>query len=168
MAIGERINFFRRMRGMTQKFLGKSVGFSERSADVRIAQYETGTRTPKEDITLHIAFCLDVAPEALRVPDIDHELGLIHTLFALEDIRGFYATKVDGKVVIQLDKPNPGDIRLHKILEEWADMGDKFRAGEITLEEYNKWRYNYPEYSKSGLWQELISTHGILHAYGPK
>ena len=46
MAIGERIHFFRILRGMTQKYLGTIVGFPERSADVRLAQYETGTRKP--------------------------------------------------------------------------------------------------------------------------
>ena len=51
MAIGERIHFFRTLRGMTQKYLGMAVGFPERSADVRLAQYETGTRTPKADLT---------------------------------------------------------------------------------------------------------------------
>ena len=37
MAIGERIHFFRILRGMTQKYLGTIVGFPERSADVRLA-----------------------------------------------------------------------------------------------------------------------------------
>ena len=46
MAIGERIHFFRTMRGMTQKYLGMLLGFPEKSADVRLAQYETGARTP--------------------------------------------------------------------------------------------------------------------------
>ena len=53
MAIGERIHFFRILRGMTQKYLGTIVGFPERSADVRLAQYETGTRKPKTDLLLH-------------------------------------------------------------------------------------------------------------------
>ena len=39
MAIGERIHFFRILRGMTQKYLGTIVGFPERSADVRLALY---------------------------------------------------------------------------------------------------------------------------------
>ena len=47
MAIGERIHFFRLLRGMTQKYLGRALGFPEKSADVRLAQYETGSRTPK-------------------------------------------------------------------------------------------------------------------------
>ena len=50
MAIGERIRFIRNLRGMTQKFLGLQVGFSGRTADIRMAQYESGSRTPKADL----------------------------------------------------------------------------------------------------------------------
>ena len=57
MAIGERIHFFRLLRGMTQKYLGMSLGFPEKSADVRLAQYETGSRTPKADLTAALAGC---------------------------------------------------------------------------------------------------------------
>ena len=32
MAIGERIHFFRLLRGMTQKYLGMALGFPEKSA----------------------------------------------------------------------------------------------------------------------------------------
>ena len=38
MAIGERIHFFRLLRGMTQKYLGMTLGFPEKSADVRLAR----------------------------------------------------------------------------------------------------------------------------------
>lgn len=31
MAIGERIRFFRNLRGMTQKYLGQVVGFPEKN-----------------------------------------------------------------------------------------------------------------------------------------
>ena len=48
MAIGERIHYFRLLRGFTQKYLGKLLGFSDSQADVRIAQYEKGARSPKE------------------------------------------------------------------------------------------------------------------------
>ena len=69
MAIGERIHFFRLLRGITQKYLGTIVGFPERSADVRLAQYETGTRKPKAELTAALAQALDVSPHALDVPD---------------------------------------------------------------------------------------------------
>ena len=85
MAIGERINYLRNYLGMTQKYLGLEIGFPVASADVRIAQYETGSRTPKAEITAAIADALGVAPEALNVPDIDSYIGLMHTLFAMED-----------------------------------------------------------------------------------
>ena len=86
MAIGERIHYFRNLRGMTQKYLGMAIGFPEKSADIRMAQYESGTRSPKEEITEKLAQALDVSPKALDVPDIDSYVGLMHTLFALEDI----------------------------------------------------------------------------------
>ena len=56
MAISERIHFFRLMRGMTQKYLGTAIGFPEKSADVRLAQYETGTR--KQTLQMHWHRCL--------------------------------------------------------------------------------------------------------------
>ena len=40
MAVGDRIKRVRNFRGMTMKELGMAVGFDEKSADVRIAQYE--------------------------------------------------------------------------------------------------------------------------------
>ena len=60
MAIGERIHFFRTLRGMTQKYLGMALGFPEKSADVRLAQYENGSRTPKTDLTAALAQILSL------------------------------------------------------------------------------------------------------------
>ena len=53
-----------------------------------MAQYETGSRTPKADLTRTLAGFFEVSTDALTVPDIDSDIGLMHTLFALEDIRG--------------------------------------------------------------------------------
>ena len=69
MAIGERIRFFRNKMGVTQKYLGQVVGFPERSADVRMAQYETGSRSPKADLTKALAGYFGVSIDALTVPD---------------------------------------------------------------------------------------------------
>ena len=62
MAIGERIRFFRNLRGMTQKYLGQAVGFPEKTADIRMAQYESGSRTPKAELTENLAGALGVSP----------------------------------------------------------------------------------------------------------
>ena len=113
MAIGERIHFFRLLRGMTQKYLGMALGFPEKSADVRLAQYETGSRTPKADLTAALAQVLDVSPHALSVPDIDSYVGLMHTLFTLEDNYGLKISEMDGEVCLKVDmrKTPPGCMR---------------------------------------------------------
>ena len=92
MAIGERIHFFRTKRGMTQKYVGGQIDFDEKSADVRMAQYEKETRVPKDNLIKALANLFDVNPEALKVPDIDSHVGLMHTLFTLEDR---YGLKID-------------------------------------------------------------------------
>ena len=45
-----------------------AVGFSEESADVRIAQYESNQRTPKEETVKRLARELCVPVEILTVP----------------------------------------------------------------------------------------------------
>ena len=146
MAIGERIRFFRNLRGMTQKYLGQMVGFPEKTADIRMAQYESGSRSPKAELTENLAGALGVSPLALSVPDIDSYLGLMHTLFALEDIYGLKIDKLDDEVCIRLDK-NRGTsyISLFERFTAWQKEAEKYRNGEISKEEYDRWRYTYPE-----------------------
>ena len=103
----ERIRFFRMLRGMTQKYLGMTVGFPEKSADVRLAQYENGSRSPKADLTAALAEVLDVSPQALSVPDIDSYTGLMHTLFTLEDLYGLKVRELDGEVCLTVDRCAP-------------------------------------------------------------
>ena len=142
MAIGERIRFFRNLRGMTQKYLGQAVGFPEKTADIRMAQYESGSRTPKAELTENLAGVLGVSPLALSVPDIDSYLGLMHTLFALEDIYGMKIDKLDDEVCIRLDK-NRGTsyISLLERFTAWQKEAEKYRNGEISKEEFDHWRY---------------------------
>ena len=108
MAIGERIHFFRKMRGMIQKYLGMLMGFPGRSVDVRMAQYETGSRTSKTDLTRALAA---FHPMLWLVPDIDTDIGFMHPLFALEGLRGLTIGKLDGEVCLRLDK-SKGTTRL--------------------------------------------------------
>ena len=146
MAIGERIRFFRNLKGMTQKFLGVKIGFPEKAADVRLAQYETGSRTPKPELTNALANALGVSATALNIPDIDSEVGLMHTLFALEDIYGFKIDKLNGEVCIKLDKDKGTSyISLLERFTAWQKEAEKYRNGEISKEEYDRWRYTYPE-----------------------
>lgn len=146
MAIGERIRFFRNLRGMTQKYLGQVVGFPEKTADIRMAQYESGSRTPKAELTESLAGALGVSPLALSVPDIDSYPGLMHTLFTLEDLYGFRIGKLDDELCIRLDKGmGTNYLTMFDMFSAWQEQAEKLKNGEITKEEYDNWRYNYPE-----------------------
>ena len=147
MAIGERIRFIRNLRGMTQKYLGTLVGFPEKTADIRMAQYEAGTRTPKEDLTKTLAAALDISPLALNVPDIDSYFGLMHTLFTLEDRYGLTIENRDGEVLFRIDPRKGKDAAyISELVCAWAAIAEKYHAGEISRDEYDKWRYYYPQY----------------------
>ena len=158
MAIGERIRFFRNMKGITQKYLGQMVGFPEKSADVRMAQYETGSRTPKADLTKTLAGFFDISTNALTVPDIDTDIGLMHTLFALEDIRGLTIGEIDGEICLRLDRSRGTTYHaMFEMLSAWAEQAKKLEAGEITKEDYDRWRYNYPKYDTTQRWAKVPS-----------
>lgn len=158
MAIGERIHFFRIMRGMTQKYLGMLVGFPERSADVRLAQYETGSRKPKAELTAALAQALDVAPQALDIPDIDSQIGLMHTLFALEDIYGLTISETDGEVCLKVNKDKgKAAEELLQMLTAWQEQAAKLSAEEISREDYDQWRYNYPKFDTTQHWANVPS-----------
>ena len=148
MATGERIRFFRNLRGMTQKALGTLLGFPPSSADVRMAQYESEDRTPKADLTAAMAEALDVSPRAIAVPDIDSMDGLMHTLFALEDRKLLRIQNIDGAICLRAEIAD-GGVRaadFDQRLRAWQEQAAKLRAGEITQEDYDRWRYSYPAY----------------------
>lgn len=158
MAIGERIRFFRNLRGMTQKYLGTVVGFPEKTADIRMAQYESGSRTPKADLTESLAGVLGVSPLALSVPDIDSYLGLMHTLFTLEDRYGLTIEKGENGVSMRVDPRKGKDAaELSEMLNAWAEQAKKYHNGDISREDYDKWRYNYPKYDESSGYVKVLS-----------
>ena len=168
MAIGERIRFFRTKQGLTQKALGMLLGFPEKSADVRLAQYETGTRTPKADLTAALAHILGVSPQALTVPDIDSLIGLAHTLFTLEDVYGLTVCSDTEGVCLRVTPGKHDSEKLLDILTAWWGQAEKLGAGVITREEYDRWRYYYPKFDDSQRWGKVPSqalSDGLIKAY---
>ena len=155
MAIAERINYFRNKCGMTMKYLGQKLGYAEKSADVRVAQYEAGTRKPKEDTVRALAEIFDVAPAALDVPDIDSYIGIMHTLFALEDQYTIHAELIDGEPVLRFGTDIKKRSHLWDLFYYWAAEASRLQNGEITEEEYNNWRYHYPRFDKGNMWAKV-------------
>ena len=132
MAISERIHFFRTKNNMTMKELGNRLGFSEKTADVRIAQYETAKRLPKADTTEKLAAIFNVSPEALN------------TLFALEDMYGLYIDDIDGELCLRLDKTKGTTYAtLFEMLFAWNRKRKAMRRGELSKDDYDTFRYNF-------------------------
>lgn len=146
MAIGERIRYIRKKHNMTQKYLGLKLGFGEKNADSRVAQYENGRREPKNDMLKEIAGVLQVSTLALDSPNLDDHIRLMHTLFAIEDIYGLTIDRINGKLCLVPDESRPECFTgLYGCLNEWNEIKEKLKNGEITEDQYDEWRYNYPE-----------------------
>ena len=101
---------------------------------------------------------LDVSPHALDVPDIDSYIGLMHTLFTLEDLYGLTVSEADGEVCLKVNKDKGKDAHeLLKMLYAWKEQADKLSSEEISKEEYDNWRYRYPKFDTTQRWAKVPS-----------
>ena len=145
MALGKRIKYFRKRNKLTAKALGMFLGFKESNADVRISQYETGLREPRRKVIRRMAEALEIVPDALTVPDIDTHIGLMHTLFALEDMYGLTIHTSYGRPCLCVLFPSGFEqMNLQEYLDEWCMVKMDLLHGKITKTQYDDWRYNYP------------------------
>lgn len=147
LAIGDKIKKIRIKRGFTQKELGLAIGFSDRTADVRIAQYESGTRVPKEKIVFAIAQTLKVNPNYLMAPALSNSQEIIHTLFYLDE---YNSIDMEAEEIIKENGESGNRIKLHlmgldHLLEEWYEKKKALESGRISQEEYYEWKLNWPE-----------------------
>ena len=141
LSIGDRIKKARVFRGMTQKELGVAVGFNKRGADVRIAQYESNTRKPKDALLHKIADVLDVSFYALYEPDMYCAEDVMYTLFDQDDQHpGIRLVDVLDDSGSQQPKKRIAIIydydRMEDYLGEWKLRKEQLANGEITQEEY--------------------------------
>lgn len=152
MSIGERIKKARVFRGMTQKELGIAVGFNEKNADVRIAQYESNTRRPKDNLLYKMADVLDVGFFALYEPRQYNAESIMYSLFD----QGNDPMRVQLEEVLTTDGLQRPQKRiaiiynydhLDEYLREWKLRREQVLNHTITVEEYTEWVVNWPDTS---------------------
>ena len=142
MTIGNKIRFFRNLRGYTQDELGQKIGLQ----GDRVRQYENGIRTPKEDMLRSIADALDVDVAALSDINIKSEEDIMHILFELEDNFSIDIEKQDGKTVLVIDNEDRRNSVLNTYLNYWYDKRqvyslDKYSdAKDPRVIDYRSWR----------------------------
>jgi len=146
MALGYKLKNIRVFRGMTQKELGLAVGFNNKTADVRIAQYESGTRVPKEKIAYAIARALKVNPDYLMGPSPYTIEEIIYSLINIDE-RNIVELEAEERLDKDGDPYRHINISLPHLsnyLAEWFEKKEALKNEEISQEEYYEWKINWP------------------------
>lgn len=166
MTLGERIKRVRTFRGLTQRELGLKLGYEERNADVRIAQYESGYRVPKNDTLMEMAKILNINYiHFVGVTPGCAEDIMLTFLWLDEDNRDtfhlFQLVRNPGKCNASDDKSvrynDNDDWPAHPPVGMWIDYGlvnefmrewclrkEQLKNGEISEDEYFEWKLNWP------------------------
>ncbi|MDO4650605.1 MAG: helix-turn-helix transcriptional regulator [Eubacteriales bacterium] len=125
ITFGERLNFIRKHRDITQKELGLYLGFSEKTADIRIAQYETDQRTPRPELVEAIARILDVSTTCLTSPLPNTGMEIMQFLFWMEEL--------------------PQIKQSDKLMQQWINKKKAYSDGLITHDQYLDWKLKFTE-----------------------
>jgi len=171
MTIGDKIKHIRNFRGLTQKELGMGIGLDAKSADNRIAQYETNYRVPKKDMLKQIAEVLDVNVMNFTGSTPGCAEYIMFTFFWMdEENRGminlFQLERNPGKTNASDDKAvryNDNDDWpahapvgmyfdypiLNDFMREWAKRKEELKANVISNNEYLEWKLNWPASSST-------------------
>lgn len=163
MTIGEKIKIIREYRKMTQKGLGLRLGYPANSAAVRVAQYESNSRVPKEITIKKIAEIINCSPLALQNGEgmgyseeaienlfwLEYSFGTFNLFKLTEDknetntANGYYNNNEfsSSPIAIIMDS---GSLTLHQYMCEWAIRNEEYRTGKITKDEYFEWKISWP------------------------
>lgn len=171
MVLGERIKKIRTFRELTQRELGLKLGYEERNADVRIAQYESGYRVPKNNTLMEMAKILNVNYIHFvgTTPGCAEDI-MLTLLWLDEDDRStihlFHLVRNPGKCNTSDDKsvryydnddwPTHAPVGMwldyglvNEFLREWCLRKEQLKSGEISEDEYFEWKINWPATSSN-------------------
>lgn len=137
MNIGKRIRSIRMHRKLTQKELGGLLGYSN-SPSIRIAQYESGQRTPQKEAIQKFSKALNVSTKAIDIAAIDDMDALMHILFSLEEFFNMRIGLSDDEIYLVFKNEE-----VQKLLSEWLKKYESFKNGDISEYEYKEWQYQY-------------------------
>lgn len=148
MNLGNKIKRVRTFRGMTQRELGMKLGYKEHSADVRVAQYESGYRVPKNSTLVQMAEILNINPI--------HFMG-VDSGCAEDLILMFIWFDEDNRNTFQLFQLSPDQCGIsydsvgiwidydsvNNFMHEWCMKKIQLKTMQISEDEYFEWKINY-------------------------
>lgn len=137
---GERLKAARTHRELTQKQLGIAVGFDEKTADIRIAQYECGLRYPKSDMVSKMAEALNTSTTFLdrRFNNITEAFSML--LLELDENYPVSITEcVDEYDNVRYSLSFSSEA-INKFLAKLFDLKKKQADGTISGDDYMDWK----------------------------
>ena len=130
-----KLKCLRQYRNMTQKELGMRIGFSESSAGVRVAQYESGTRFPKIEKMDLIADALSFPKSVFRSLTSEEVIILLEVLPRWEKRFGkdYSLLKLIGNKTAQT-------------IYDWLSFYTKYFEDKVSKEEHDRWSSTIMKY----------------------
>ena len=138
--LGEKVRLVRTFRGLTQKALGIAVGLNEKTADIRIAQYESGSRYPKQELIEKIAEVLDTSTQYLTCDYNNEAERLIMLLLEIEDSIPVSIKECKDEYGSKRYSLCFNSITVNELLAEWYQQKCENATGTIGDEEYMDWK----------------------------
>ena len=131
MKQGTRLNYLRKLRSMTMKALGMKMGFDEKAASCRIAQWEQGFRNLSQESAESLAAILNVAPDRLAQTPENPVDALIEYFLWLDEAHNaeFY-----GEIA-----------RLSEFLSQYWNKRSLLARGEISAEVFREWKLHWEQ-----------------------
>ena len=131
MRQGTRLNYLRKLRSMTMKALGMRMGFDEKAASCRIAQWEQGFRNLSPESSDSLAKILNVAPARLAQPPENPVDALIEYFLWLDEAHdaNFY-----GEMA-----------RLSDFLSQYWNKRSLLSSGEMSVEAFREWKLHWEQ-----------------------
>lgn len=166
MTLGEKIRKYRILQNLSQKELGLQLGFSNTTADVRIRQYESGTKTPRDDIRQKMAEILDVDISALSDIAIQSDEDVMQVLFYLSEILYMDIEKTDDKFYLSFPVNHIDREQLMSYLNVWYTQKKNLQntvngTSDDSVREYELWESRFPKDIKQ-YWKQQLKK---LNAY---
>ena len=71
---------------------------------------------------------------------------------------GLTVSEADEEICLKVDTSKGKDAHeLLKMLYNWKEQADKLSSGEISKDDYDNWRYHYPEFDTTQIWAKVPS-----------
>ena len=130
---GQILKLCRKHLGIKQKELGEMLGYSKATADVRIAQYEGGTRKPNNETISKICEILGISEYAIRPPSFENELSVVHIMMHIDTLRGLEMKEESGEIFMSFPKDCKA---LRHYMHQLYRLKELLDKEQITYETY--------------------------------